>query len=79
MFLHSFEETKYALESPIPKRFDFDIRQVMKTAYRYDLLQKEYFVLDSIQDLFKINQLDLLCLAEKVALKTDTQEDFILC
>ena len=77
--LSSFEETQYALESPIPKRLDFDIRQVMKTAYRYDVIQPEYFVLNSVQDLFKINELDLLCLAEKVALATDTQEDFVLC
>lgn len=30
---------------PIPKRSDFDIRQVMKMPYRYDEIQKEDFVL----------------------------------
>ncbi len=77
--LSSFEETQYALESPVPERLDFDIRQVMKTAYRYDEIQKRYYVLDSIQDLFKINQLDLLGLAEKISQNIDQAEDFITC
>lgn len=77
--LSSFEETKYALESPIPKRSHFDIRQVMKTPYRYDEIQKEYFVLESIQDLFKMNQLDLLSLADEITSQTNKTEDFITC
>ncbi|MEI6805355.1 MAG: phenylalanine 4-monooxygenase [Myxococcaceae bacterium] len=77
--LSSFEETQYALESPIPNRLDFNIRQVMKTTYRYDELQKIYYILNSIEDLFKINEIDLLGLIEKIASSTDTSGDFITC
>jgi phenylalanine-4-hydroxylase len=77
--LSSFKETQYAIESPIPKRVDFMLREVMKTAYRYDEIQTLYYVLESIEDLFKINQMDLLGLAEKIASNTDKMEDFITC
>lgn len=77
--LSSAEETIYALESQIPERIDFDIRSVMKTAYRYDEIQKKYFVLESLSHLFQINQFDLLSLADKVATNTDQLEDFVTC
>ncbi|MES2503994.1 MAG: phenylalanine 4-monooxygenase [Myxococcota bacterium] len=77
--LSSYTETTYALQSDVPTRLPFDIREVMKTAYRYDEIQKKYFVLDSLKSLFKIIQLDLPALAEKVALNTDQDQDFITC
>lgn len=77
--LSSFSETKYALESSIPQRAPFDIREVMRSPYRYDEIQKKYFVIESLLDLFELGQLDLGTLAKKVASGTDNLEDFVTC
>lgn len=57
--LSSKEESIYALESPIPKRQHFDLMTVLRTPYRYDELQKKYFVIDCFQNLFDLLKTDL--------------------
>ncbi|HLL59425.1 MAG TPA: phenylalanine 4-monooxygenase [Allosphingosinicella sp.] len=47
----SFEESTYALESPIPVRRPFEMERVLRTRYRSDALQLGYFVVDSFEDL----------------------------
>jgi phenylalanine-4-hydroxylase len=47
----SFEESTYALESPVPVRRPFDMERVLRTRYRSDALQLGYFVVDSFEDL----------------------------
>jgi phenylalanine-4-hydroxylase len=47
----SFEESAYALQSPVPQRLGFDLRRVLRTRYRSDALQRCYFVVDSFDDL----------------------------
>jgi len=47
----SFEESAYALASPVPQRLPFDMRRVLRTRYRSDALQLCYFVVDSFDDL----------------------------
>ncbi len=48
----SIGETKYAIDSPQPHRFKFDMLRAMKTQYKIDHFQKGYFVIDSYQQLF---------------------------
>ncbi len=58
--LSSKTETVYALESTIAKRHMFDILQVLRTPYRYDELQKTYFVINDFSQLFNLMQQNLL-------------------
>jgi phenylalanine-4-hydroxylase len=58
--LSSKTETVYALESPTPMRKAFAILEVLRTPYRYDELQKTYFVINDFAELFDLMQEDLL-------------------
>ena len=48
--LSSFGETHYCLESAKPHRLTFDLRRVLRTAYRPDEYQQCYFVIDRFDD-----------------------------
>ena len=54
--LSSFGESHYALESPRPRRLAFDLPQVMRTQYRTDAFQQNYFVVDRFEDVLKLVQ-----------------------
>ena len=47
----SFSETTFALDDPSPNRIGFDLQRVMRTKYRIDDFQQNYFVIDSFEDL----------------------------
>ena len=49
----SFGEAGYSLESPMPRRLPFDLRQVMRTRYRSDALQACYYVVDGFEALLE--------------------------
>ncbi|MFI4890772.1 MAG: phenylalanine 4-monooxygenase [Steroidobacterales bacterium] len=49
----SYGESIYALEDPKPNRLGFDLRRVMRTKYRIDDYQDNYFVIDSFEDLLQ--------------------------
>ena len=49
----SFGEAGYSLESPVPRRLPFDLRQVMRTRYRSDALQACYYVVDGFEALLE--------------------------
>jgi len=49
----SAKESVYALDSPAPNRIGFDLLRMMRTNYRYDDLQRTYFVIDSFEQLFE--------------------------
>ncbi len=49
----SAKESVYCLESPVPNRFKFDLMRAMRTDYRIDDVQKDYFVIDSFEQLFE--------------------------
>ncbi|WP_076070570.1 phenylalanine 4-monooxygenase [Sphingomonas montana] len=49
----SFSETIFALEDPSPNRIGFDLRRLMRTKYRIDDFQQNYFVIDSFEDLLE--------------------------
>jgi phenylalanine-4-hydroxylase len=50
----SFGETKFALESESPNRIGFDLLRVMRTDYRIDDFQQNYFVIPSFAELLRI-------------------------
>jgi phenylalanine-4-hydroxylase len=52
--LSSFGESKFALDSPEPRRSRFDLRQVLRTRYRSDAFQHAYFVIDSFDALLRV-------------------------
>ncbi|NVD08956.1 phenylalanine 4-monooxygenase [Vibrio sp. JPW-9-11-11] len=58
--LSSPGETLYALDDPKAKRETFDIHTVLRTPYRIDIMQPEYFVLDDIQQLYQLSRMDLM-------------------
>ncbi|MFW5815508.1 MAG: phenylalanine 4-monooxygenase [Wenzhouxiangella sp.] len=53
-------ETAYAMESPEPLRRPFEPIDVLRTPYRIDIFQPVYYVLDRMDDLFKLARADLL-------------------
>lgn len=50
--ISSKTESVYALESPLPQRKPFELIEVLRTPYRYDELQKTYFIIDSFERLY---------------------------
>lgn len=52
--LSSKGETIYALESSIPNRQPFHLMNLLRTPYRYDEKQLNYFVIDDFQMLFEM-------------------------
>jgi phenylalanine-4-hydroxylase len=49
----SHGETQYALDDATPLRLRFDLRRVLRTRYKIDSFQKNYFVIDSFDDLLR--------------------------
>jgi phenylalanine-4-hydroxylase len=47
----SFTESVFALDDPSPNRIGFDLKRLMRTKYRIDDFQQNYFVIDSFEDL----------------------------
>ena len=47
----SYAESLFALDSDSPHRIGFDLRRVMRTAYRIDDFQQSYFIVDSLDQL----------------------------
>jgi phenylalanine-4-hydroxylase len=49
----SYGESLFALDDPSPNRIGFDLERVMRTRYRIDDYQQNYFVIDSLDDLLR--------------------------
>ncbi|WP_428968849.1 phenylalanine 4-monooxygenase [Sphingomonas sp. Xoc002] len=49
----SYSESRFALEDPSPNRIGFDLARVMRTEYRIDDFQQNYFVIPSYEDLLR--------------------------
>ncbi|HLD17339.1 MAG TPA: phenylalanine 4-monooxygenase [Coxiellaceae bacterium] len=64
--LSSKTESVYALESPIPKRKPLDLLTALRMPYRYDELQKTYFIINSFEELYGLMDEDLPALFKKV-------------
>ena len=48
--LSSFGESQFALDDPSPHRIKFDLMRVMRTRYRIDDYQQNYFVIDNFEE-----------------------------
>lgn len=57
--LSSPGETAWAM-SPAPRIRPFDLLEVLRTPYRIDLVQPQYFVLESLRELQALTAIDLL-------------------
>ncbi len=57
--LSSIGETQYALESSLPTHKAFDVMQVLRTPYRYDQMQKTYYVIDKMEDFYHFLEQDI--------------------
>jgi len=49
----SFAESRFALDSDSPNRIGFDMKRVMRTEYRIDDFQQNYFVIPSFDELLR--------------------------
>ncbi len=47
----SYGESIFALDDPSPNRIGFDLERIMRTDYRIDDYQQNYFVIDSLEQL----------------------------
>ncbi|MGY4397099.1 phenylalanine-4-hydroxylase [Sphingomonas sp. UYAg733] len=50
----SFAESRFALDDPSPNRIGFDLARVMRTEYRIDDFQQNYFVIPSFDELLRL-------------------------
>lgn len=71
--LSSPNETLYALESPIPERKPFNVRDALRTAYRIDILQPIYYVLEDLNQLYELIELDLIPLVREAQSSNKSQ------
>ena len=58
--LSSPGETVYSLDDDIPLHLALDLHTVLRTPYRIDIMQPQYFVLDDISQLYELSQKDLM-------------------
>jgi phenylalanine-4-hydroxylase len=49
----SYGESLFALDDPSPHRIGFDLERVMRSKYRIDDYQQNYFVIESFEDLLQ--------------------------
>ena len=64
----SFAESRFALDDASPNRIAFDLKRVMRTEYRIDDFQQNYFVIPSFDELLRLTvETDFAPLYEKLA------------
>ncbi|WP_284619699.1 phenylalanine 4-monooxygenase [Aquabacterium humicola] len=64
--LSSAGELRYSVESPAPARIGFDLQRLMRSRYKIDDYQANYFVIDSFQQLFDATAPDFTPVYEAV-------------
>ncbi len=68
----SFAESIFALEDPSPNRIGFDLERVMRTDYRIDDFQQNYFVVPSFDELLRVTvETDFAPLYEAILAQPD--------
>jgi phenylalanine-4-hydroxylase len=68
----SFAESRFALDDPSPNRIAFDIARVMRTEYRIDDFQQNYFVIPSFEELLRVTvETDFAPLYEELKAQED--------
>jgi phenylalanine-4-hydroxylase len=77
--LSSYAESIFALEDSSPNRIAFDLLRVMRTHYRIDDFQQNYFVISSIDQLLNVTvETDFAPLYAKLETLTDIKAGDIL-
>ena len=64
-------ESLHCLDSPVPHRIGFDRDRIMRTTYRIDDLQSNYFVIDSFDQLFDATRPDFTPIYQRLAGEAD--------
>lgn len=68
----SFGESLFALDDASPNRIGFDLERVMRTRYRIDDYQQNYFVIGSLDDLLRVTvETDFAPLYTRLAAQDD--------
>lgn len=68
----SYGESIFALDDPSPNRIGFDLERVMRTRYRIDDYQQNYFVIDSLDALLRVTvETDFAPLYARLAAQDD--------
>lgn len=68
----SYGESIFALDDPSPNRIHFDLTRVMRTHYRIDDYQQNYFVIPSLDHLLKVTiETDFAPLYNRLARQSD--------
>jgi len=76
--LSSYQETQYALDSKKPKRVPFDLKAVINTEYRYDIIQEIYYIIERLDSLFELKQIDIIqFIANNLEQKHQGKDKFI--
>jgi phenylalanine-4-hydroxylase len=75
----SYGESIYALNDPSPNRLGFDLKRVLRTRYEIDDFQRNYFVIESFDDLLRQTlQTDFAPLYAEIAALPDIEIGAIL-
>ncbi|WP_425230729.1 phenylalanine 4-monooxygenase [Sphingomonas sp.] len=68
----SFAETRFALDDPSPNRLRFDLARVMRTEYRINDFQQNYFVVPGYDELLRVTvETDFAPLYERLKASPD--------
>ncbi len=68
----SYGESRFALDSDSPNRIGFDLKRVMRTEYRIDDFQQNYFVIPSFDELLRVTiETDFAPLYEDILAQPD--------
>ncbi len=68
----SYAESRFALDDPSPNRIGFDLARVMRTDYRIDDFQQNYFVIPSFDQLLRLTvETDFAPLYEQLKAQPD--------
>jgi len=68
----SFSESRFALDDPSPNRIGFDLERVMRTEYRIDDFQQNYFVIPSFDELLRVTvETDFAPLYDRIKAQPD--------
>jgi phenylalanine-4-hydroxylase len=68
--LSSAGETKYSLQSDIPRRLPYIVQDIINTPYIKDRFQEQYFVIDSYEQLYESTDEIERCIARAVEQET---------
>lgn len=77
--LSSYEETIYAASSDIPMRKPLDFLEAMRTPYRFDEIQKLYFYIENMEQLYKFQEIDFTQLLKQTSELGDLPPSYHLC